>query len=99
MRPWILDIARAPKLEINNHVETKRARGKCYTVKRAAYLAFFFFSCLAAFFSFMVLAGFFLSLFFESKPLLISLSPSWLRLLPCALSGQRRLCLHGCPEA
>ena len=42
----------------------------------SAYLAFFFFSCLAAFFSFMVLAGFFLSLFFESRLLLISLSPS-----------------------
>jgi hypothetical protein len=42
------------------------------------YLAFFFFSCLAAFFSFMVLAGFFLSLFFESIPLLILSPPSWL---------------------
>ena len=29
-------------------------------------------------FSFMVLAGFFLSLFFESKPLLMSLSAVWL---------------------
>jgi hypothetical protein len=34
----------------------------------------FFFSCLAAFFSFIVLAGFFLSLFFESMPLLMMLS-------------------------
>jgi hypothetical protein len=50
-----------------------------------AYLAFFFFSCFAAFFSFMVLAGFFLSLFFESRLLLMSLPPSWLRPLPCTL--------------
>lgn len=33
----------------------------------------------------MVLAGFFLSLFFESRPLLISLPPAWLRPLPCTL--------------
>jgi hypothetical protein len=46
--------------------------------RRDCYLLFFFFSCLAAFFSFMVLAGFFLSLFFESKPLLMSLSAVWL---------------------
>lgn len=47
-------------------------------VERSTYLAFRFFSSLAAFFSFMVLAGFFLSLFFESIPLLISSPPSWL---------------------
>jgi len=41
-----------------------------------AYLAFFFFSSLAAFFSFMVFSGFFLSLFFESRPLLIT-TPWW----------------------
>lgn len=52
-------------------------------LKQNVYLAFFFFSCLAAFFSFMVLAGFFLSLFFESRLLLISISPSWPRPLPC----------------
>jgi hypothetical protein len=49
-----------------------------YLSGRSGYLLFFFFSCLAAFFSFMVLAGFFLSLFFESKPLLMSLSAVWL---------------------
>jgi hypothetical protein len=38
------------------------------------YLVFFFFSCLASFFSFIVFSGFFLSLFFESKPLLMLLS-------------------------
>lgn len=41
-----------------------------------AYFAFRFFSCLAAFFSFIVFAGFFLSDFFESIPLLMSLPPS-----------------------
>ena len=39
----------------------------------SAYLLARFFSSLAAFFSFMVLAGFFLSLFFESIPLLMSI--------------------------
>jgi hypothetical protein len=56
-----------------------RARRKYFTVDRSAYLAFRFFSSLAAFFSFMVLAGFFLSLFFESIPLLIFPTPSWLQ--------------------
>ena len=50
-----------------------------FALEQKTYLAFFFFSCLAAFFSFMVLAGFFLSLFFESRLLLISIPPSWLR--------------------
>ena len=37
----------------------------------------FFFSCLAVFFSFIVFAGFFLSLFFESRPLLMLVSLVW----------------------
>ncbi|MET0331408.1 MAG: hypothetical protein ABW154_08250, partial [Dyella sp.] len=45
----------------------------CVTL-RGAYLLFFFFSSLAARFSFSVFSGFFFSLFFESIPLLITLS-------------------------
>jgi hypothetical protein len=48
----------------------------CWLIIRFEQKAYFdfFFSCFAAFFSFIVFSGFFLSLFFESRPLLMLLS-------------------------
>ena len=64
-----------PALE-RETISARHPESRCLGAEGPAYFAFRFFSCLAAFFSFIVLVGFFLSDFFESIPLLMSLPRS-----------------------